>query len=109
LIIATAPRPQTVTLPDKPTTPVDTDEAFTIIQQRCVNCHAPAPEFAGYTSAPLGVELDNREKLLRHAERVNQTVVVLRTMPLGNFTKMTDAERDLIARWFEGLHDAHKK
>lgn len=109
LIIATAPRPQTVTRPDEPKTPVDTNEAFAIIQQRCVNCHAPTPEFAGFYSAPLGVELDSPEKLLKHAERVNQTVVVLRTMPLGNFTKMTDAERALIARWFEGLHAAHKK
>jgi len=72
-----------------------------IVQQRCIKCHAPVPQFEGFTSPPLGVELDSQKKLLQHAERVYQTVVILRTMPLGNMTQITDTERDQIAAWFE--------
>ncbi len=104
LIIATAPAPRPVLTQSDAGAVVDTGEAYAIIQKRCINCHAPEPQFAGFYSAPLGVELDSKEKLLKHAERVNQTVVILRTMPLGNFTQMTDLERDLIANWFEGLN-----
>jgi uncharacterized membrane protein len=103
LIIATAPEPRPILKPSNAAPVVETSEAYAIIQKRCVNCHAPEPSFTGFYSAPLGVELDSQEKLLKHAERVNQTVVILRTMPLANFTQMTDLERDLIARWFEGL------
>lgn len=101
LIAATAPRPVMQT--GAPPVTVDTSEAFAIIQQRCVKCHAPAPQFEGFTSAPLGVELDSQEKLLKHAEGIYQTVVILRTMPLGNLTQITDTERDQLATWFAGL------
>ena len=40
---------------------------------------------------------------MQHAQRVYQSVVVTRVMPLGNLTQMTDAERHLVARWFEEL------
>ena len=98
LIIATAPKSHT---PVVAMTKVDTSVIFAIVQQRCVSCHAPAPEFAGFTSAPLGVELDSREKLMQHAERVYQTAVITRTMPLGNLTQITEAERQQIAAWHE--------
>ena len=65
-----------------------------------ISGHAPVPDFEGFTSAPLGVELDSQEKLLQHANRVFQTVVVTRTMPLANLTRITDSERQQIARWF---------
>ena len=101
LIIATAPVPRPAARPGDSIPVVETSEAYAIIQKRCVSCHSPKPEFTGLASAPLGVELDSEEKLVKHAERVNQTVVILRTMPLGNFTQMTDAERQQIASWFE--------
>jgi len=101
LIIATAPEPRLVSQAGESKMEVETSEAFAIVQQRCVKCHAPVPEFEGFSSAPLGVELDSQEKLLKHAERVYQTVVILRTMPLANMTQITDAERDQIAAWFE--------
>ena len=101
LIIATAPVPRPAALPGDSIPVVETSEAYAIIQKRCVSCHSPKPEFTGLASAPLGVELDSEEKLVKHAERVNQTVVILRTMPLGNFTQMTDTERQQIASWFE--------
>jgi len=101
LIFTTAPKPRAVQHSGGQQTAVETSDAFAIIQQHCVKCHAPVPQFEGFTTAPLGVELDSEEKLQKHAERVYQTVVILRTMPLGNLTGITDNERDQIATWFE--------
>jgi uncharacterized membrane protein len=106
LIITTAPRQNPVYKAGTETTPVETAEIYGIIEQRCTRCHAITPSLEGFTSAPLGVELDSREKLLQHAERVYQAVVITRTMPLANLTQMPDDERMLFARWFEGLDDA---
>ena len=103
LIIATAPHPRPVFQSGTVKTVVETAEIYAIGQQRCVKGHAPVPQFEGITAVPLGVELDSEEKLLRHARRVYQTVVILRTMPLGNLTQITETERDRIATWFEGL------
>ena len=44
-----------------------------------------------------------RLRLEAMAPRVYQSVVVTRTMPLGNLTGMTDEERELLARWYAGL------
>ncbi len=101
LIITTAPEPRPVSKTGESITRVKTSKIYAIIQQRCVKCHATIPQFEGFTSPPLGVEFDSEEKLLQHAERVYQTVVILRTMPLGNLTQITDAERNQIAAWYE--------
>ena len=37
-----------------------------------------------------------------HAQQIYQQVVVTRIMPLSNATRMTDDERAMVARWFEG-------
>ncbi|MGA9575887.1 MAG: urate hydroxylase PuuD, partial [Lysobacterales bacterium] len=101
LIIYTAPEPAPVYREEVTGTPVQTNEAFAIIELRCTGCHGEVPSFPGFTSAPLGVELDSPQKLEQHAERVYQTVVISRVMPLANLTQMTDTERRLVARWFE--------
>ncbi|NOR19872.1 MAG: hypothetical protein GQ538_07255, partial [Xanthomonadales bacterium] len=101
LIIATAPEPRPLSGSGKSEPAVSTSDVFSIVQTRCIKCHAPVPDFEGFTSAPLEVELDNQDKLLQHAERVYQTVVITRTMPLANLTQITDAERKLIANWYE--------
>ncbi len=82
---------------------VTTRQAYAIVQRRCAQCHSKTPQFEGFTSAPLGVELDSEEQLLQRAERVYQTVDRLRIMPLGNVTQMTVNERQQIAAWYEGL------
>jgi len=108
LIIATAPEPRPVSKPGETATTITTSEIFTIVQQRCIKCHAPVPDFEAFTSAPLGVELDNEQKLLQHAGRVYQTVVTQRTMPLGNLTQITDTERHKIASWFKNRESANR-
>jgi uncharacterized membrane protein len=103
LIVMTAPGPVVVDRGSDLNPAVRTGQIYVIVEQRCAGCHARNPSFEAFTSAPLGVELDSPEKLLQNAERVYQTAVVTRVMPLGNLTQMTDAERRLIARWFESL------
>jgi uncharacterized membrane protein len=101
LIIATAPVTRTIGNATRPVMEVTTSQVLDIVQQRCIKCHVPEPDFAGFTSAPLGIELDSEEKVILHAERVYQTVVISRTMPLGNLTQITETEREQIARWFK--------
>ena len=103
LIVATAPAPSTISQGENPAVKVETRDVYTIIESRCINCHASRPTFQGFASAPLGIELDGPEKLQQHAEKVYRAVVITRTMPLANLTKMTETERHLIARWFEEL------
>ncbi|MCP4047941.1 MAG: hypothetical protein GY732_18355, partial [Gammaproteobacteria bacterium] len=101
LIFITAPMPSGIHTEDSSTEVVTTLEAHTIIEYRCVKCHAPTPDFQGFTAAPLGIELDTPEKMIQQAQQVYQAVVITRTMPLANLTLMTEAERNSIAHWFE--------
>lgn len=105
LIVFTAPQPTAVKKNGDAAKKVQTSEVYRIVEQRCSGCHARLPSFEGFTSAPLGIELDSPQKLEQHAERVYQTVVVTRVMPLANLAQMTDSERGLVAIWFEGLEE----
>ena len=90
--------PQTADASGVPTS----EQAFNVIQARCVTCHASEPAHAGFSAAPMGITLDDVSALNGNDARVYQTIVVSRSMPLANTTGMTDEERDLIARWYSG-------
>jgi uncharacterized membrane protein len=47
------------------------------------------------------IRLDQPDLLKTHAQAVYQQVVVTRQMPMNNATAITDAERQLVQRWFE--------
>lgn len=79
--------------------PVSFATAQTIVQLRCVTCHAEAPTNPSFTSPPLGVMLDTPERLQDYAERALVRSVLTKTMPLGNLTQMTDDERRLLGAW----------
>ncbi|MBR9858108.1 MAG: hypothetical protein GYB38_10410 [Gammaproteobacteria bacterium] len=70
----------------------------TIMDNRCVQCHAVNPTQAGFAAAPLGVILDSAEQIKLQADRIKQ-VVASKYMPLGNMSGMTDDERAMIAAW----------
>jgi uncharacterized membrane protein len=72
-----------------------------IIEQRCVSCHAAAPTQPGFASAPAGVMLHTEALLRQNAARVYQQSVQLKAMPIANLTNMTDAERAQVAAWYE--------
>jgi uncharacterized membrane protein len=79
--------------------PVSAAEAARVIAERCAGCHAERPTFAGVAEAPRGVKLDTPERIRIHAAAIHQQTVLTKAMPPGNLTGMTDAERELLARW----------
>jgi uncharacterized membrane protein len=74
------------------------DTGFTqvkaIIDQRCALCHNAA-------IAQKNVRVDSPAAIGRHAQQIYQQVVLMKSMPLGNATQMTDEERAVIGRWFD--------
>jgi len=107
LVVITAPeteRSDAATGPE-----VGTMEAWEIVQRRCITCHAEVPGNTGFTSAPLGIKLATIDSLRQNAERVYFATVINQTMPLGNLTQMTDAERYTIANWFENRDKSRDK
>jgi uncharacterized membrane protein len=73
-------------------------EIKSVIDKRCVSCHADKPAFQGLAEAPKGVKLDTDERIRAQAPLIRQTVRA-RAMPPGNLTGLTDEERALIERW----------
>jgi len=88
-----APGPQAAVTPDFA-------QVRQVIEQRCASCHAERPTHPGFASAPKNVVLDSAEQILRQAQPIHQTTVVNRSMPIGNLTQITDAERTLLDAWF---------
>jgi uncharacterized membrane protein len=71
--------------------------ARSIVAQRCVPCHSSHPTRT--ESPPLGIVFDTPEQIEAQAARIEQVAVRTRTMPLGNATRMTQDERDLLGAW----------
>ncbi len=73
-----------------------------IFVKHCTSCHAQRPTSEAFTTPPLGVMLDSYDRTKAAALRVKKVAVDSETMPLGNMTSMTRAERDAIDRWIAG-------
>ena len=73
-----------------------------VVAQRCAPCHSAAPTYPGFAVAQGGVMLDTPEQLRAWAPRMLERAVTAKTMPLGNVTGMTDAERDVLGAWVRG-------
>ena len=80
---------------------VSYDEIAQIMEARCTTCHAEAPTHASFASPPLGVMLDTPQRVADQVLKINTVVVITKTMPLGNLTGMTDAERGKVAAWID--------
>lgn len=85
------------------TTAVAFDDVRAVVQQRCSSCHASAPTHPAFPAAPGGVVFDSDQQILAEAQRIHQQAVATRVMPIGNLTGMTDAERDLLDRWYRTM------
>jgi uncharacterized membrane protein len=70
-----------------------------VIQERCVACHSAKPTSPMFSAAPAGVMFDTAQEIQLLAPRIQAQAVATQTMPLGNLTQMTQAERDLIGAW----------
>ena len=76
-------------------------QAFDIIQTHCANCHSVNPTDEMFVVAPMGVVFDSWQQISMQGPRVMQRTVITKDMPFLNKTKMTDQERQIIARWYE--------
>ncbi len=76
-------------------------EAHTIIQVRCLPCHASKPTHPAFSEPPLGVIYDTPEHIQRYAEKIMAVAVQNKSMPLGNLTEMTDEERAKLGAWIQ--------
>jgi uncharacterized membrane protein len=65
-----------------------------VVEQRCFMCHGAQVQMKN-------VRLDSAEGVRQHAQSIYQQVVVTRLMPMNNATGITEAERALIAQWFQ--------
>jgi uncharacterized membrane protein len=76
-----------------------------IIESRCTSCHSAAPAHAAFPAPPAGVKLDTEAEIVGQALRIHQQTVVLKAMPIGNLTHMTDGERHKIDAWYRGMQN----
>ena len=97
LIVAVAIAPRTTAATSGS---VDFDAVRAVVHQRCTTCHAAAPEHPGFQAAPAGVVLETDRQIAAEALRIHHQTVVTRVMPIGNLTRITEEERDLIDRWY---------
>lgn len=93
LAVGLAPAPARPVAAGAP--PVTLAQVQAVVEQRCVLCHNAQVQ-------QKNVALHTPELLQQHAQAVYQQAVVLKLMPLNNATRITDDERALIQRWFEG-------
>jgi uncharacterized membrane protein len=84
-----------ITVPD--------EQAFAIVERRCTTCHSEHPSNPAFPQPPSGIMLDRPDRLRALAPRVRVRAVETKTMPLGNLTGMTDAERDTLGAWLAKL------
>jgi uncharacterized membrane protein len=73
-----------------------------VIESRCTTCHSQNPTHSAFPAAPSGVVLDTDEEIVAEALRIHQQTVVLKAMPIGNLTEISDEERALIDAWYQG-------
>jgi uncharacterized membrane protein len=66
-----------------------------VIEQRCLPCHNAQVQ-------QKNVALHTPQLVQQHAQQIYQQVAVLKLMPFNNATQITDDERALVKRWFEG-------
>ena len=82
---------------------VSMDTVRGIIHQRCTVCHSATPVQPGFPAAPGGVVLDSDSEMETLAARIFTTTVATRSMPIGNLSKITEEERQVIAAWYAQL------
>jgi uncharacterized membrane protein len=91
------PAPVAITTPAKAeaVSPVSYAKLQTVLEQRCYQCHNAQVQMKN-------VALHTPELVKTNAQNIYLQSVVNKQMPMNNATQITDTERDLIKRWFEG-------
>ena len=85
-------------------------DVLAIAQSRCVSCHAVKPSDPDVEKAPGGVMLETAADIRKHSARILKQSVLSKAMPLGNKTKMTEAERKALGLWIRsGMPEGEKE
>ena len=98
-----APRPLIALPLDSSIPKVDIVKVTSIIEQRCSSCHALQPTQPGFAAAPKGYMYDTPAQIIAQASQIHQQTVILKAMPIGNLTGITDEERAIIGKWYQEL------
>ena len=98
-IYVTAPQPRA----NSATGATSDEHAMAISVKHCVACHAQHPSHPAFKEPPKNMALETVPELRRYAQQIYMQTVQNRAMPLGNQTGMTDAEREALGRWINGL------
>ena len=77
--------------------PVPFTQVHAIVEQRCVPCHSAHP--TRVSVAPKGIVLDTPTQIKAQASLIESVAVTTKIMPIGNATRMTQAERDKLGSW----------
>jgi uncharacterized membrane protein len=80
---------------------VSFDDVRSIVDRRCASCHSREPSDVTLGITPAGIAFDTPAQIQTLAARIRERAVITRTMPPGNKTRMTDAERAILARWVD--------
>jgi uncharacterized membrane protein len=96
LAMATTPRP-----PEAGVTPASFPQVQAMVGRHCLACHSAHPTHRGFTAPPNGVAYDTPEQIRLYAPRIYSRAVASHSMPLGNETGMTDAERARLGAWIK--------
>jgi len=72
-----------------------------VIHERCTSCHSSQPSSPLFSAAPAGVMFDTPQQIQQQAAKIHAQAVASQIMPLGNMTKMTQEERDLLGAWID--------
>jgi uncharacterized membrane protein len=78
-------------------------EVFDVIQIHCANCHSAKPTDEIFVIAPLGLMFDTWPQIEQRAAVIHRRAVITKDMPMMNKTGMTEDDRQVIGKWFEGL------
>jgi uncharacterized membrane protein len=103
LMVVVALMPKSAAGPAVPGSAVTLAEVRTVIRSRCVTCHSALPTHLAFPAAPAGVLLDTDQQILDEALRIHQQTVVLKAMPIGNLTEISEDERQVIDAWYRGI------
>ena len=76
-------------------------EVRAIVDRHCIMCHAAHPTHRGIPTAPNGAMFDTAEGLEKHVDRIYARAVATTSMPQGNETGMTEAERASLGAWIK--------
>jgi len=70
-----------------------------IIEKRCVVCHAADPAHELFAAPPKNVILETPQQIQAQATAIDAQAVRSHIMPMGNLTQMTTEERAIVGQW----------